>query len=162
MVWLFAIFVLVTALMWRLFLTYPKRPAGVTHLTGREAAIVGAAADAMFPRGGTIAESGNDAHVVQYLDVQFGMVSRKNRALMRLLFLFIELSPLLFGPRRVRFTRLSVSNQTLTLERAAASRLYFYRLTFLSLRTLLCLGYLANDSVNAQLDCIPNMRPFPT
>jgi hypothetical protein len=162
MVWLILTVAVVTALMWRLFLTYPPRPAGVRYLTGRESAIVAAAADAMFPRGGKIAESGVEAEVVPYLDLQFGLVSNKNRRLMRLLFLFIELSPLLFGPRRVRFTRLSVDEQTSTLRRAAGSKIYFYRLSFLSLRTLLCLGYLANQSVNAQLECIPNMRPYPT
>jgi len=162
MVWLFVGIVVLVALLLRLFLTYPSRPAGVRHLTGREAAIVAAAAEAMFPRGGTIAESGIDAGVVQYLDAQFSLVSLKNRRLMRLLFLFIELSPLIFGPRRVRFTRLCAADQTSVLRRAGNSRLYFYRLTFLSLRTLLCLGYLANSSVSAQLASSPNMRPYAT
>jgi hypothetical protein len=153
---------LMLVLLLRLFLDYPRRPAGVHNLTGRETTIVSAAADAMFPRGGTISESGTQAGVVYYLDAQLGLVSKKNKSLIRLLFLFVELSPFVFGPRRRRFTRLSEAEQTRVLRQAASSHVYFYRLSFLSLRTLLCMGYLANDSVNAQLDCVPNTRPFAT
>lgn len=160
MVWLFVSIAVVFVLAARLFVGYPPRPEGLRVLNNREAALVAAAAEAMFPRGGAIAESGVDAGVVAYFDDQIDHITQKNRRLIRLLLVFIELFPVFFSRYARRFTRLSVEQQMRVLAAAGESRQYFFRLTFLSLRSLLCLGYFANAHVNAQLESTPNARPF--
>ena len=126
---------------------YP--PPAVDHpaLSAKEQAIVAAATDALFPVGGAIAESGAEAGVVLYIARCVARLPRETRALVRLLFAFVEHGPWLFGPRRVRLTRMTVDERVQALGRMATSRIYFLRAAFTSLRTLLAMGYLAHAPV---------------
>ncbi|MEJ7732485.1 MAG: hypothetical protein WKG00_25180 [Polyangiaceae bacterium] len=124
----------------------PSLPAGA-HLNRREQALVAAAADALFPAGGPIAISGSGAGLVAYTDAYVGRMHAASRALIGLLFVFLEHAPWVFGPTRRRFTRLSPAQRMAALARMATSPIYFRRVAFLSLRTILSMGYLAHPVV---------------
>src|SRR5262249_25024350 len=85
---------------------------------------------------------------------------RRSGILIRVLLLFIECGPLLFGPRRTRFTRLSPEERERVLVDKAESKLYLRRVAFLSMRTMLSMGYLANDAVAARIGMRPDRAPF--
>ena len=124
----------------------PVLPAGA-HLSRREQALVAAAADALFPPGGPIALSGTEAGLVPYTDAYVGRVPGASRALIGLLFVFLEHAPWVFGPTRRRFTRLTPAQRIAALARMSTSPIYFRRVAFLSLRTILSMGYLAHPVV---------------
>jgi hypothetical protein len=131
-----------------IFLGYPRATlAGATNLSKKEQAIVAAVADAMFPKGGAIPLSGTEAGLVAYLDRYIGRMPNPSRTLSRLLLQFIEHGPWLFGPRRARFTRMSQAERLAALDDMRTSSIYFRRIAFLSMRTMLTMGYLANADV---------------
>lgn len=114
-----------------------------------EQAVVAACADTLFPPDGPISVSGTEAGLVGYVGTYVSGMPWARRALIRLLFLFIQLSPWLFGPRRSRFTRLSPADRQRALEEMAASTLYFRRIAFLSMRAIMTMGYFACPHVDA-------------
>ncbi len=128
-------------------------------LTSIEQRVVVAASDAMFPRGGAIAQSGSDAGVLAYFEGMLGEMSPKNRALVRLLLVFIQLAPPVFF-LRAPFTWQGDEARVATLESLATSEIYFLRITFQSLRTLISIAYLADADVAAQVGAAPNLSPF--
>ncbi len=135
------------------------RHARVKSLSGFEAKIVAAAADAMFPPGGAIAISGTDAGVVPYFDEMLAELGSKQRLLIRLLLVFVELVPVFFL-QRARFSRQPLATRISTLAALADSPLFFLRTTFQSLRTLVGIGYLASEEVAAATGALPDLDPF--
>lgn len=156
----FSILFVVLVLRW-VFLGYPKAilPRG-SALGAKEQAIIAAAADALFPPGGPIPVSGTQAGLVLYMDTYVRRVPPGIRVLLRLLIAFIEHGPWLFGPRHVRFTRLSPSERVLALEDMVKSSLYIRRVAFYSIRTILSMGYLANATVMKSIGCAARRAPF--
>jgi len=142
-----------------IFLGYPRPPFRAAVLTWKEQAIVSACADALFPKGGPIPLSGTEAGVVRYLDGHLHLLPAGTRLLVRLLIHFTEHAPWIWGPRRARFTRLSHDERIAALAGMAQSRIYFRRVAFLSLRTLLSMGYLANEAVARRIGI--RTSPFP-
>lgn len=157
---LFGVFI-ATILFRGVFLGYPKPilPRG-SLLSAKEQAIVAAVADALFPAGGPIPVSGTEAGLVAYMDTHMRRVPRSIRALLRLLLAFIEHGPWLFGPRRVRFTRLRSEERAPALKDMEKSSLYLRRVSFFSIRTLLSMGYLANPAVVKSIGCAGHASPF--
>lgn len=129
-------------------------------LSDNERAILGAAADAFFPPDGPIPLSGCDASVVEYFDRYVAGAAARQQLLMRLLFWFIQLSPLLFGPRRGRFTRLSQDDRIRFLDGARDSRIYFRRVSFVSLRAVMTMAYLSNPEVARHMAMVADTDPF--
>ncbi|EYF00827.1 hypothetical protein [Chondromyces apiculatus] len=126
-------------------------------LTPKEQAIVSACADALFPPEGPIPVSGTEAGLVTYMDAYLQRAPSESRLLIRLLFQLVEHGPWLWGPRRVRFTRLLPEEQRVALERMAASPIYFRRVAFVSLRLMLTMGYFAHAGVQRAIG-IPVLR----
>jgi hypothetical protein len=139
---------------------YAPGDPSLKHLGRRQQAVVAAIADAMFPDKGPISLSGTQAGLVQYFDLQFAEVPKDKRTLMALLLVFMELAPMLFGPHRGRFTTLTQTQREDVLSSLNASRFYFLRLCFNSIRAVLCMGYFANANVVAQIGCAANLDPF--
>ncbi len=135
-----------------------RSPARV--LSSREQEIVAACADALFPPGGPIPLSGTEAGLVEYVDHYVARTPRSLRPYLRLLLHFVELSPWLFGPRRVRFTRLPQADRIAVLASMSQSCIYFRRVSFLSLRTMLSMGYLANEKVACAIGVSCCATPF--
>jgi hypothetical protein len=152
---------LLAALLVRaLFLGYPRAVLRGVLLSRKEQAIVSACADALFPPGGPIPVSGTEAGLVGYMDRYLGRLPRVPRLLARLLLFSIEHGPWIFGPRPARFTRLRPVERVAVLRAMARSTLYFRRVSFLSLRTMLTMGYLAHPEVARRMHIVPDPTPF--
>jgi len=78
----------------------------------------------------------------------------------RLMLTFVELSPVIFGPERGRFSKLPHRAQLGFLDGTAKSSLYFRRVVFISLRALLTMAYLADDRVARAMNMIVDRDPF--
>ena len=113
------------------------------NMTETEQSVVAACADTMFPPAGPIPVSGTEAGLVAYVDAYLAALPLPRRLLVRALFMFIQLSPYLFGPRRKRFTSLRPADRTGALADMASSPAYFRRVAFLSMRTIMTMGYFA-------------------
>ncbi len=156
-------FVLLTvgvALVWNLVLAYPRATDATVVLNRREQATVRACADSLFPAGKNGVLSGSAAGLVDYLDQSLARMTRDKRLLIRLLLFFVEHSPWVWGPLRPRFSRLKPEARHRVLDEMARSSIYFRRVGFLSLRTLLCMGYLAHPKVLDRLGVSDNRSPF--
>lgn len=137
----------------------PRLPRG--SLLGRkEQAVVAACADALFPPGGPIPLSGTEAGLVAYMDRYLAGLPALPRLLGRLLFHSIEHGPWLFGPRRVRFTRLRPAERAVALAEMASSPRYFRRVSFLSMRAMMTMGYLAHPEVARTMGMVADLAPF--
>lgn len=143
-----------------LFAGYPEKIAPTGKLTRKEQAIIRACADSFFPPGGPIPVSGTDAKLVDYMEGYVARTPDAQRVLVRLLFWFIEHGPWLFGPKRVRFSSLSEDERLEVLESMRTSPIYFRRIAFLSMRTMLTMGYLSNADVVRAMRMTPNADPF--
>ena len=142
------------------FLGYAPRDLACRTIGRKQQAVIAACADTLFPAGGKITLSGTDAGLVLYFDRQFAELPRDKRMLLSLLIVFVEHAPWIFGPDRGRFTRLSREHREAAMLAMSESPIYFRRLCFLSLRTILCMGYLANKDVERQIGSGPNLDPF--
>jgi hypothetical protein len=141
----------------RIFAGYPPAP-GFRTLARGEVALLGAAADAMYPPGGAL-PSGSEARVPATLDAYLAIVPPRMRILMRLLFFLVEHATLLFAappPRgRRRFSSLSPEQRAAALEGWHRSPLFARRLVFTSLRALLTNAYVADPAVLRGLGLTP-------
>jgi hypothetical protein len=139
---------------------YPPAQLGPGALLSRkEQTLVANVADALFPPHGPIAVSGSEAGLVAYTDQYLRDVPSQTRFLLRLLFVFIEHGPWVFGPS-ARFTRLTQERRIVALERMAQSPIYFRRVAFLSIRMVMCMGYLANENVKRAIGLQYCIAPF--
>jgi len=129
-----------------LWLGYPPARFVAAALSKKEQAVLAATAEAFFPRGGAL-PSAEQAGVVPYVDRMMHDMPRRQRILLRLLFVLVEHGSLLFGPVHRRMTRQSVADRIATLRAWELSSLYFRRLSFLSLRTLMTLAYFGDAAV---------------
>ena len=144
---------------WGWFGGYPRRALAGGSLSAKEQAIVAAAADAFFPHGGAVSPSGTEAGAVAYFSTLLAELPSGTRILIRLLLRLVEHGPWLLGPAR-RFTRQTAEQRVVTLRGWEHSSLYFLRISFQSLRTLIGLAYLGNDDVAGALGALPNLAPF--
>jgi hypothetical protein len=149
------------ALMARgLFLGYPDKVVPDGRLTKKEQAVVAACANAFFPPDGPIAVSGSDARLVLYMERYLARLPAGQARLVRLLFWFIEHGPWVFGPTRQRFSDLPHGDRLAVLESMRTSPIYFRRIAFLSMRTMLTMGYLADPRVAAAMRMRADQNPF--
>lgn len=132
----------------------------IVTLNEREQSLIGAVADAFFPPGGPLPVSGTEADVVPYFDRYLENSGPRSTFLMRLLILFTDLSPIAFGRQRRRFTALPREEQIQHLNEAFTSRIYFRRVSFVSLRALMTMAYLANDKVAEHMNMRHDPDPF--
>lgn len=161
LLWILPAALLAALLLRSVALGYPPATLPLGSFFGRkEQAIVAACADALFPPGGPIPLSGTEAGLVAYMDAYVGGLPPLPRLLGRLLFHSVEHAPLLFGPRRARFTRLCPEERIEALRLMAESSLYFRRVSFLSMRAMMTMGYLANSRVAESIRMRQNLAPF--
>jgi hypothetical protein len=143
-----------------IFLGYPPAAIRGAALSRKEQAVVAACADALFPPGGPIPLSGSQAGLVAYMDRYLAGLPPTARLLGRLLFHSIEHGPWIWGPRRVRFTRLRPEERMRALREMSESSLYFRRISFLSMRAMLTMGYLAHPEVAKSMRMTLDRAPF--
>ncbi|MCC7542211.1 MAG: hypothetical protein IT379_38690 [Deltaproteobacteria bacterium] len=146
---------LVVLLLREGWLGYPPRRIPGSVLTRKEEAFLVACEEAFFPSGGPL-PSGRDAGIVHYFERMVAELPRRQRFLIRLLFVFVEHGGLLFGPIRSRITRQSRDERVRTFRDWELSSIYFRRTAFLSLRTLMTMAYFDAPAVSARVmspDC---------
>ena len=131
-------------------LGYPKPPLDDSPLSRKEQAILAAAADAFFPHGGAMPLSASEAGAVRYFSDLARDVPAKTRLLIKLLLHFVEHGPWVFNLSR-RFTRQTPQERVATLRSWQSHPIYFLRISFQSLRTLIAMAYMANDDVSARV-----------
>jgi hypothetical protein len=123
-------------------------------------ATIRAYADALFPADGPIPISGSDAGAVKYMRKYLARCQPRQRRLVKLLIVTSELGPLIFGPRRRRFTLLSRSEQQTYIARGYASPIYLRRVIVLTMRALLTMAYFADDAVLRAIGQQHDRDPF--
>ncbi len=148
------------ALIRGLFLDYPASSIEGELLSRKEQAVVAACADTLFPAGGPIPISGTEAGLVSYFDAYAAQLPRLQGVLVRLLVWFIEHGPWIFGPRPTRFTRMTHAQRVRVLTSMQTSPIYFRRVAFLSMRTILSMGYLAHPDVCRAMGLVHDTDPF--
>jgi len=159
---MFAWIAVVIGVAWvgaRLAWGYPSLGRRYRVLPRPQVAALAAVSEAMFPAGGRIPSSGLDADLPAYIDRWMDQMPRGVRVQMHLLFFLIEHATLIFPApgrhRRRRFSSLTLEQQIAVLEAWGASPLYPRRLVFLSLRSILTMGYFAHPPVLRQLEVAP-------
>jgi hypothetical protein len=113
----------------------------------------------VFPPGGGLASSGEEADVPGYVDRMLDVSQPRVRLLVRALLFLVEHATAVFpapgrGGRR-RFTALDAAQRVAALEGWAQSALYPRRVVFTSLRALLTLGYFAHPPLLRELEVAP-------
>jgi hypothetical protein len=123
-------------------------PSPLKVLTRREARIVEALAETVFPPGDDRAVSPAEAGVVAYLDELLATVEPRERALMRALLVLFEVQTLVTSPLRPSlFTRASPEVRTRSLRGWDKSSLYPRRVAFQAIRSLMLWAYVDNPTV---------------
>lgn len=149
----------------RVFLGYPRPTHRTECLSGAEMAFVEAASDAFFPAGGPVPPSGREAGLPDYVDHYTATVPPALRRLIRMLFFLFEHATLVFGASgpggRRRFSSLTSDQQSEVIDSWRESRLYPRQIAFMSLRSILTLGYLAHPPVLRTLGLAPLEVPTP-
>jgi hypothetical protein len=143
----------------RLLAGYPRPEARFMLLGRSEIALIGAAAETLYPAGGAVLPSGREADLEGYVDRYLLALPKRIRLLMRLLFLLVEHATLLFpAPGRGgwrRFSALPPEQREAVLEGWRRSRLFPRRLVFTTLRAILTMGYFAHPAVLRALRLAP-------
>jgi hypothetical protein len=163
-VWL----VMAAVLLWitvRVTYGYPVSDRHYRVLIRPEVASLTSVSEAMFPPGGHIHSSGLDAELPAYIDRWMAVSPRRVRLLMHSLFFFVEHATLLFPApgrrRRRRFSSLDLEQRVAVLGAWGESNLYLRRLVFMSLRSILTMGYFAHPPVLRQLGVAPRAIDSP-
>jgi hypothetical protein len=121
-------------------------------LTPIEVRIVGALGQTMYPRGGNIPIDASGARAVEYVDEWLTALPKRERVLLRLMFVLFEVAMPAFGPSRTRtFTRASPEAQYEYLHAWETSELYFRRAAMLGLRSVFAFAYLADAEVQRHI-----------
>jgi hypothetical protein len=141
----------VLAALWRGFGGYAPAKKPFKYLSRMDAAVIEAAAEATFPKGGDVTPSYADARVVEYCDDYIMWLPASQRILIRLLFVLFEHATIVFVPSLRRMSSLSLEARVKYLEDWDQSPIYLRRMAFQSLRAILCMAYLADDEVNRQI-----------
>jgi hypothetical protein len=138
---------------------YPRLARRYQVLRRYEVHSLSAVSEAMFPPGGHIPSSGLDADLPDYIDRWMSVSGTQTRVLMHLLFFLIEHATVIFpAPGRAgrrRFSALDFDQRVAVLEGWGESGLYLRRLVFVSLRSILTMGYFAHPPVLRQLGVAP-------
>ena len=150
---------LALALGWRILAGYPGPANAVEGLSRREAALVAAAAEALFPRGGSVPPSGLEAGVPAWCGRWLAALPAGTRFLVRCLFALVEHATLLFPAQGWdgfrRFSALDAERRGQVLEGWRTSRWFPRRLVFTSLRAIVTQGYFADAAVLRALRLAP-------
>lgn len=121
-------------------------------LTQREARVVHALAEAMFPVEGTNLPTVEETRVVGYFDDLLAHVPLKELILIRSLLALLEVQMLAFnGLRPTLFSRAGRADRARNLAGWGTSRIFQRRLVFMAIRTLLLWAYVDSQPVERSL-----------
>lgn len=121
-------------------------------LTNREASILRAVAETMFPSADGSHITPEEARVVEYIDELLAEVEPRERIMMRCMITLFEVQSLVTNPVRPSlFTRASLKVRQRTLNGWDKSNLYPRRLAFQALRSLMMWAYIDNPDVEQSI-----------
>lgn len=129
-------------------------------VAGESDQTVRAFADALFPPKGPIPISGSEAGAAEFMRKYTAGCQPRQRRLVYLLITVTELGPLVFGPRRKRFSRLTQAERQAFIADGYTSRIYMRRVCVLTMRALLTMAYFANEQVLAHIGMRVDADPF--
>lgn len=159
MFFLVAIAFLTLFMLHRLVLGYQRPEQSYQVIGAWDAAFLNAAAATLFPANEALPMAGEDADLPGYADRYLASLPRKQRLLIRLLFLLFEQSTLVLPAQGVgafrRFSSLSPEQQQSVLRGWAESGAHPRRLAFTALKAVLIMGYFAHPEVLRSLDLEP-------
>jgi hypothetical protein len=117
-------------------------------LSRREARIVEALAETMFPEGSRIASS-KAANVVDAVDSFMADVPRAERVMMRAMFGLFEVGISVLGPgrRSLRFSKANAADRSAYISSWESSNVYLQRLGFQALRSTFLITYFQSSAV---------------
>jgi hypothetical protein len=158
MLWIVIVVVALLAAR-RVFWGYPKGSAAYSVLAPREAALVNAVAEVMFPAGGAIPFSGLDARIPRYADRFLAALEPPQRLEIRVLFAVFEHATLFFpGPGWNgfrRFSSLDLEQREVAMQGWSQSSVFLRQMIFTALRAVLTMGYLGHPTVMSHLRVAP-------
>ena len=133
------------------------RPFSVLHL--REAALVDAVGEAMFPAGGAVPYSSREAGVCDHTDRYLRALDPAKRLQIRLLFALVEHATLFFPGPGIgglrRFSSQGREAREAILRSWSSSGLALRRLLFQALRAVMTMAYLGTPGVLRSLQLAP-------
>lgn len=125
-------------------------------LTRREARVVQAVAETIFPSEGNEMPTVQEAQVVEYFDDLLVHLEIKERMLIRGLIALLEIQTLVFNGTRPRlFTRASPEERTKNLLGWETSRIFQRRLVFMAIRTILLWAYVDSQEAERDMGFVP-------
>jgi hypothetical protein len=125
-------------------------------LTWREARAVMAVAETMFPAGGNLKTTVEEAEVVTYVDNLLASMQLKERILVRCLFTLFEVQLLVTQPTSPkRFSKASLEERTSSLVQWDKSSLHMQRVAFQALRSIILWAYVDNPTVAREIGIKP-------
>jgi len=143
----------------RLRVGYPRPKRRYVAIGIGDAAFLRAAAQTFFPADGAIALSGDDVDLPGYADRYLAQLPRRQRRLVRALFLLFEHATLVFPARGVgafrRFSALSPEQRTAVLRAWSESGFYLRRTAFTALKAILIMGYMGDSECLRRLGLEP-------
>ena len=160
-VWIGAPVALEVLVLARLFVGYPDPGRPLKRLGRMTHAFVRAAGDTLFPPGGELGVSAEDADVVGYMDRWFDALPAQQRTLLKLLFMALEQTPLSRLQLR-RFSALPMDQRAALLERWEASPWYLKRALVVALRSTFAFAYLDHPKVHEALGMADRKACQPT
>lgn len=117
-------------------------------LSQREAVVLLALAETIFPHEGSGLPSVQDAQVVEYVDDLLTQLSVKEQLLIRCLLALLEVQMVAFNGRRPKlFSQASPEERFVNLQSWERSRIFQRRLVFMAIRTLLLWAYVDSHEV---------------
>jgi hypothetical protein len=160
-----AVFVLVALvflaffLLHRLVLGYPRPEEPYQVIGASDAAFLNAAAETLFPANAALPLDGRQADLPGYVDRYLASLPRRQRALIRMLFLLFEQSTLVLPAQGVgafrRFSSLDPEQRETVLRGWDESRAYPRRLAFTALKAILIMGYFGHPETLRSLSLEP-------
>jgi hypothetical protein len=160
-----AVFILVAILVLSLFalqrlkLGYPKPTASYAVLSAGEAAFLSKAAETLFPESPQMARSGTQVDLPAYADGYLATLPKRQRLLVRALFMLFEQGTLLFPARGVggfrRFSSMNAAQRASLFEAWDGSSLHLRRTAIVALKAVLIMGYFGHAENLAGLGMAP-------
>ena len=138
---------------------YPVPEKDLVVLAPGEVAFLDATADVMFPSGGAIPLSGQEADLPGYVDRFLASLRPRLRWQIRALFMLVEQATIFFPAPGItgfrRFSSLGRKQRIAVLQGWTESRFFIRPLLFMALRAVLTMGYLGHPDVMRFLHVAP-------
>jgi len=146
-------------LVHRLVLGYPPAADRLVAIGRWDVAFLNAVADSFFPEDAAMPVAGRDADLPGYVDRYLSQLPRRQRLLIRALFVLFEQSTLVFPARGVgafrRFSSMSPEQREAVLRDWSESNVHLRRLAFSALKAVLVVAYFGHPECLRALDLDP-------